>query len=64
MSKYLLFFPTLFLACQNAPDPKPNAEKIAWEFTESRNQAIEQMTLLEGGKIELRSHKTGYMHAD
>lgn len=55
MSKYLLLLPTLFLACQNTPETNPKLEKIAWEFTESLNQAKEQMTLLEGGKIELRS---------
>lgn len=55
MCKHLLLLPTLFLACQHAPEPKPNAEKIAWEFTESLNQGKEHMTLLDGSKIELRS---------
>lgn len=55
MSKYFLLLPTLFLACQITPEIKTGAEKIAWEFTESLNQAKEQMTLLEGGKIELSS---------
>lgn len=55
MCRFLLFLPTLFLACQNTPEPKINTEKIAWEFTESLNQGKEQMTLFEGGKIELRS---------
>lgn len=64
MHKHLLLFLAFFVACKSEPtrpDPAPtaplleteSAEIIAWEFTESRNGAKEQMTVDAAGKIEL-----------
>ena len=64
MNKICLLFLTLLVGCLQSPKqelPQPQngpitpLVKIAWDFTESLHQAIEQTTITADGKIEMTS---------